>query len=284
MDIHARPVESTTLLYPPGRLSERAGRLPWVVGRETRTGRIEVGAGAALVVAAERTGKAVDCLLLPLDDKELRELARLDDADGRLQADVAGMQILVRHGLKVAEAGRALGIAARADAQKLHRLAELHPKVLAACQERGLTANHARWLLGVEPGEALARVMGKEERPSSGRKRGEPPTVAELKALRARGRKSPESRRANSDTDATLAHEATRISEVLAAPVELAWGPDGGELRLGFADVESLVGMLERLGRFGVEPPGPAGGRRFVTLPLVTFDELAYLVGTADDR
>lgn len=282
MRIHARPVEFTTLPYPPARLSERSGRLPWVVGRETRTGRIEVGAGAALVVAAERNGKAVDCLLLPLSDEELRELARLDDADGRLQADVAGMQILVRHGLKVAEAGRALGIAARADAQKLHRLAELHPKVLAACQERGLTANHARWLLGVEPGEALARVKGLWERRSKDKTPGAPPTVAELKALAGRGRTADGNRWANSNTNPTLAREAARISEVLAAPVELAWGPDGGELRLGFADVESLVGMLERLGTFGVEPPGQAGGRRFVTLPLATFDELAYLVGTAD--
>lgn len=283
MRVLARPVEFTDLPYPPARISERGRRLPRAIGRETGTGRIQVAAGAALIAAAERTGRAIECLLLSLTDDEMRGLARLDDADGRLQADIAGMQILVRHGLNAALAGRALGIASRADAQKLRRLAKLDPRVLAACQERGLTANHARWLLGVDPAEALARVMGLTEAQAQGRGRGLKPTVADLKAMAQPSSRSRQNVRANADTNPTLAQEAARISEVLAAPIHLAWGPDGGALQIGFADVESLAGVLERLGQFGVAPPARGtGGMRFVTLPLASLDELAYLVGTAD--
>jgi hypothetical protein len=53
-------------------------------------------------------------------------------------------------------------------------------------------------------------------------------------------------------------------------------------LRVGFVGVESLVGVLERLGRFGHPCPPSDRKTRFLTLPYANLDELAYLVGTAD--
>lgn len=288
MKLHARPLGTLTLACPPRRLSDRARRLPWVIGRETRAWRVEVGAGAALIAGAGQAQRSVDCLILPLTDDELRDLSRLDDAESGLIADVAAMQILVRHGLKVAQAGRALGITDRADAQKLARLAELHPRVLAACQERKLTANHARWLLGLAPEVALARVMcvPLTTAPKSRRKRGRLPSVAHLRQLAAKDARAAEAEApppvVSSDTDPAFAREADRLSALLATRVRLVGGAAGGELQIGFADAEALIGALERLGRFGHPCPAGSEDMRFVRIPFASLDELAYLVGTAD--
>lgn len=289
MKLHARPLTALDLPYPPRRLSDRARRLPWVIGRETRTARVAVGAGAALIAGAGQIQRSVDCLILPLTDDELRDLSRLDDAEGGLVADVAAMQILVRHGLKVAQAGRALGIPDRADAQKLARLSELHPRVLAACQERKLTAQHARWLLGLPPAIALARAMGLPNLPSSEsrRKRRPGPSVAYLRALAMEDARKADTEAlspvVSSDTDPAFGREADRLSALLATQVRLLGGAAGGELQIGFVGAETLVGVLERLGRFGHPCPDEGKTMRFVRIPFASLDELAYLVGTADD-
>jgi ParB family transcriptional regulator, chromosome partitioning protein len=136
-----------------------------------------------------------------------------------------------------AELGAELGGLSRSRVANLVRVLCLPPVVLDLIWGGHLTPKHGEALVGlpVVIAERLARdaIAGKwsttKLRDAAGRAKGR------------RGRSDP-----NADVD--LARLESRLSEQLGAPVRIAHGPSGGELVLGYTNLDTLEGLLDRLG------------------------------------
>lgn len=285
MPLQTRPSRLTASPYRPDRLARWCAKATVAVGRESRTGWIEIALGSRVVDSAKIDDGHFRCWVLEdASDALVARLAELERAGvgDRLDRRVEALDLLVKNGLPLRTAGQALGLANRYDACRLHSMQRLDSAVLRALSDGGKSENHGRWLLGLQRKEAIELLATD-------------PSVGELKkaaAARAAAAFLGEASEPASVAsplpspvvDVATANETVRIGEWLGTPVRLEWQDGRGCLSVGFTDAGSLAGVLEKLGRGHGEYPAPPQKAqvRWAVFPLESLDELAYLTGQAD--
>jgi hypothetical protein len=274
----------------PFAVADRAAwttRSTEAVGRQ-EGGVVQVAIGSGAIGRRSSEGKHVNCILLPLEDAQMAELAQ---AEGRMTAlpDLAAAMATLRgYGVGVTQASRVMGLSP-GDGCRLYQISALPDRVkeqLRLKDERGrprYTLNHARWVLGVPEAEALEALRSHTK-------------VAELKAWRSGLGKvrptNPKAGKANEAPDPmvveALETERRYIAEdVLQAPVTLKAGTEGKRIMtVEFGSVEEIQGVWRKMVEGRGEAPRHKKGdpMRSMTLAGLSDAEIAYLVGTSGDR
>lgn len=163
MDATPTPSSSLVIPYPAARRAAWTAHSRAAVGRSRRAG-VEVAIGSGAADVGSRLGAHVECFVVPgLIDEQMRLLAAAEEHDAPLPTLAAALRLLLDLGLRPADAGRVMGLSARAEVSRLNAIAAMPSAVLAELARLGLTRNHARWLLGLPEAAALQGLAALEK-------------------------------------------------------------------------------------------------------------------------
>ena len=207
----------------------------------------QIVAGERRWRAAQRAGLSdVPVVVRPFDDAETLEIALVENIqrqDLNAIEEAQAYQRLANDYGHTQEALATIVHKSRSHVANLLRLLDLPDRVQARVVDGSLSMGHARSLLGARDIEALAEQVVH---------RGLSVRETEKLAQAAKGKRVPPrervAREAERDTpDADIAALERQLADLLGVAVSVRHGSDGGTLTLGYATLDQLDMLCQRL-------------------------------------
>ncbi len=213
-----------------------------------RAGEYQLVAGERRWRASQQAGlRAMPALVRELDDRQVLEIAIVENVQradlGPIEEALSYKALMDRFGRTQEEVAQVVG-KSRPHVANALRLLTLPEEVQGFLAEGGLTAGHARALVGQTHAAPIARVI--IERGLNVR---ETEALVKRGVLETKAAKPVSTGGAGKDADTAALEDD--LSEVLGLPVEIKDAGGAGELRIRYKTLEQLDDLCRRLTRGG---------------------------------